>query len=219
MAFTHGLIADLPQGYDIVVGERGGLLSRGQKQRVAIPRSIISQPRVLLLDEATSALDPQAENIVQQALDNVSKNRTTIAIAHKLATIRNADNIVVMDKGTIVEQGSHKSLIAAGGAYSRLVKAQDLSVISGSNVSAQSDTEDPQADSKNDALEPTKSLTRASTEMQQRPNSNQDRDDYDKWKRVGLMSTIATNLRRSPELRWTYCILVPACFAAGTFRM
>jgi ATP-binding cassette subfamily B (MDR/TAP) protein 1 len=105
IAFAHDFISQLPNGYDTVIGERGGLLSGGQKQRVAIARSVISKPRILLLDEATSALDPHAEEVVQQALDNVSTGRTTITIAHKLATIRNADNIVVMERGRILEQG------------------------------------------------------------------------------------------------------------------
>jgi ATP-binding cassette subfamily B (MDR/TAP) protein 1 len=102
------------------------MLSGGQKQRVAIARSIISNPRVLLLDEATSALDPNAEHIVQKALNNVAANRTMVVIAHRLSTIRDADNIVVMSKGTIIEHGTHNELIESGGAYSRLVLAQDL---------------------------------------------------------------------------------------------
>jgi ATP-binding cassette subfamily B (MDR/TAP) protein 1 len=102
------------------------MLSGGQKQRLAIARSIVSNPKVLLLDEATSALDPKAEIIVQQALDNVSENRTTIVIAHKLSTIRNADSIAVMADGCVIEQGTHEELLDANGAYARLVRAQDL---------------------------------------------------------------------------------------------
>jgi ATP-binding cassette subfamily B (MDR/TAP) protein 1 len=119
-------IRDLPQGYDTPVGEKGGFVSGGQKQRIAIARSIISNPQILLLDEATSALDPKAEGIVQDALDNVSKARTTIMIAHRLSTVQKADKIVVMNQGRVVEQGSHGLLLAAKGAYFNLVNAQSL---------------------------------------------------------------------------------------------
>jgi ATP-binding cassette subfamily B (MDR/TAP) protein 1 len=94
-------------------------LSGGQKQRLAIARSIVSEPRVLLLDEATSALDPKAEKIVQQALDRVSKDRTTIVVAHKLSTIRTADNIVVMSDGAVVEQGTQQDLLELNMAYGK----------------------------------------------------------------------------------------------------
>ncbi|KAK3331292.1 P-loop containing nucleoside triphosphate hydrolase protein [Apodospora peruviana] len=125
-AFAHEFIEKLPNGYDSEIGERGAMISGGQKQRLAIARSIISNPRVLLFDEATSALDPNAERIVQEALNNVAVGRTMIVIAHRLSTIRDADNIVVMSGGQIVEQGTHNELVANGGAYWRLVQAQDL---------------------------------------------------------------------------------------------
>ncbi|KAF2676906.1 P-loop containing nucleoside triphosphate hydrolase protein [Lentithecium fluviatile CBS 122367] len=125
-AYADEFIERLPKGYDTQIGERAMMLSGGQKQRLAIARSIISDPKVLLLDEATSALDPKAEKMVQQALDSVAKNRTTIVIAHKLSTIRNADNIAVMSNGTVIEQGTHNTLLEKGGAYARLVRAQDL---------------------------------------------------------------------------------------------
>ncbi|XPS78515.1 ABC-type xenobiotic transporter [Ascochyta lentis] len=125
-AYAEEFIERLPRGYDTQLGERAMNLSGGQKQRLAIARSIVSEPRVLLLDEATSALDPKAEKIVQQALDRVSKDRTTIVIAHKLSTIRNADNIAVMADGAVIEQGTHDDLLALNGAYSRLVRGQDL---------------------------------------------------------------------------------------------
>lgn len=119
-------ITDTSKAYETWIGERGASLSGGQKQRIVIARSIISNPRVLLLDEATSALDPNAEKIVQKALNNVAKGRTMIIIAHRLSTIRDVDNIVVMAKGEVVEQGSHEELVTLGGAYARLVKTQDL---------------------------------------------------------------------------------------------
>ena len=125
-AYADEFIEHLPQGYDTQIGERAITLSGGQKQRLAIARSIVSSPQILLLDEATSALDPKAERIVQRALDNVSVNRTTIVIAHRLSTVRNADNIAVISNGAIIEQGTHNGLIAADGAYAALVRGQDL---------------------------------------------------------------------------------------------
>lgn len=125
-AFADEFIQDLPDKYDTRVGERGALLSGGQKQRIAIARSIISDPQILLLDEATSALDPEAEAKVQASLDNVSKSRTTILVAHKLSTVKKADKIVVMGKGEVIEQGTHQSLLELGGAYSKLVNGQSL---------------------------------------------------------------------------------------------
>ena len=123
---AHEFIEDLPNGYHTEVGERASMLSGGQRQRISIARSIISDPKVLLLDEATSALDPRAERVVQDALDRVSVNRTTLIIAHKLATVKNADNIVVMSYGCVMEEGTHDELIARDGQYAALVRAQDL---------------------------------------------------------------------------------------------
>ncbi|KAJ3360668.1 GTPase-activating protein [Kappamyces sp. JEL0680] len=125
-ANAHEFVLKLPHGYDTQVGERGLLLSGGQKQRIAIARAIIKDPKILLLDEATSALDTTSERIVQAALDNVSKSRTTITIAHRLSTIKNADKIVVMVRGEIVEQGNHDFLLKNKGLYAKLVEAQEI---------------------------------------------------------------------------------------------
>ncbi|KAJ3338547.1 Multidrug resistance protein 1 [Gonapodya sp. JEL0774] len=119
-------VLNLPAGLDTMVGERGAMLSGGQKQRIAIARAVIGEPKVLLFDEATSALDTASEKVVQRAIDKASENRTSITVAHRLSTIKNADMIVVMSHGKIVECGSHNELVAKKGAYSRLVEAQKL---------------------------------------------------------------------------------------------
>ncbi|XP_027368719.1 ABC transporter B family member 4-like [Abrus precatorius] len=121
LANAHGFISSLQQGYDTVVGERGIQLSGGQKQRVAIARAIVKSPKILLLDEATSALDAESERVVQDALDHVRVDRTTIVVAHRLSTIRDADSIAVIQNGVIAEKGKHDTLLNKGGTYASLV--------------------------------------------------------------------------------------------------
>jgi ATP-binding cassette, subfamily B, bacterial len=120
-AQIHHVIAALPEGYDTTVGERGYRFSGGEKQRIAIARTILRNPPILVLDEATSALDTQTERAVQDALDQLAEGRTTIAIAHRLSTIRDADQIIVLDSGRLVESGTHDELLALGGRYAALV--------------------------------------------------------------------------------------------------
>ncbi|MEJ2585200.1 MAG: ABC transporter ATP-binding protein [Robiginitalea sp.] len=126
VANAHDFIMQLPQGYDTNIGDGGNKLSGGQKQRLSIARAVLKNPPIMILDEATSALDTESERLVQEALENMMRNRTSLVIAHRLSTIQNADNIVVLQKGEIVEQGTHEELIRQGGVYRKLVEMQQL---------------------------------------------------------------------------------------------
>lgn len=124
IAFAHDFISELPNGYETIVGERGIFLSGGQRQRIAIARAVLTNSPVLILDEATSALDTESEKLVQKALSNLMENRTSIVIAHRLSTIRQADKIVVMERGKVIQTGTHTSLLEKGGVYKKLYELQ-----------------------------------------------------------------------------------------------
>ncbi|MEM6864314.1 MAG: ATP-binding cassette domain-containing protein, partial [Bacteroidota bacterium] len=128
IANAHEFITQLPEGYDTNIGDGGNKLSGGQKQRLSIARAVLKNPPIMVLDEATSALDTESERLVQDALEKMMQNRTSLVIAHRLSTIQNADAIVVMNKGRIVEQGTHDQLMKSQKSYKKLVEMQSFTV-------------------------------------------------------------------------------------------
>jgi ABC-type multidrug transport system fused ATPase/permease subunit len=124
MANAHDFIVQLPKGYDTVIGNRGVMLSGGQRQRLAIARALLKDPQILIFDEATSSLDTESEMLVQEAINRLMQGRTTLVIAHRLSTVVAADKILVLEKGRIVQQGTHQTLLAEGGLYARLYLMQ-----------------------------------------------------------------------------------------------
>jgi len=124
LAGAHDFILELPEGYDTIVGERGSSLSGGQRQRVAIARALVSDPKILIFDEATSALDYESEQIIQNNMRRIVEGRTAIIIAHRLSTVRRANRIITIERGRIVEDGTHDELIRSGGRYAMLYRLQ-----------------------------------------------------------------------------------------------
>ena len=215
LAFAHDFILQLPKGYETSVGQIGGVLSGGQKQRIAIARSVVSEPKILLLDEATSALDPHAEGIVQQALDSVAQNRTTIVIAHKLATIRNADNIVVMSSGRILEQGTHDSLVAQHGAYALLVEAQSLST----PLVNDEKNSTPESGSVKEEGEPMNALSRHATAETFQLEPQRDPENYELARKTSIVHTVIMLMQWTPELKYWYIVTLATCVLGGKHHL
>ncbi|KAM0280352.1 hypothetical protein ACHAQH_004065, partial [Verticillium albo-atrum] len=215
LSFAHDFILNLPQGYETRVGERGGLLSGGQKQGIAIARSIISEPKILMLDEATSVLDPHAEGIVQRALDSVSKDRTTIVIAHKLATIRNADNIVVMAQGQVCEQGTRDELLALDSVYARLVRAQDLSPVEGQDCKEAISSSEGDVKLVEDDHEQQPSLEKLRSAMAEGSIALGDRENHDMYPKSGIIQSVSKLATSTPGLMPWYIVSLSACIVGG----
>src|SRR3546814_7636856 len=126
IANAHEFILEMENGYETSIGDRGVRLSGGQKQRICIARAVLKNPPIMLLDEATSALDTESEKLVQEALNNLMKNRTSLVIAHRLSTIQKADHILVLSEGEVVEEGNHKQLMERQGVYRKLIEMQQV---------------------------------------------------------------------------------------------
>lgn len=206
-----------------MVGERAVLLSGGQKQRIAIARAVVSDPKILLLDEATSALDSQAEGIVQNALDKASMNRTTIVIAHRLSTIQNADNIVVMAKGKIIEQGTHEELLAQGAAYAKFVHAQALATKTikneaedESSLPDEAESDEPSFDDQDDAV---RILSRrksgrsvASQELERQDASVLKEKNYSLYTCIKRVFYLQRDMWPLLSLSWAACVVGGAVY-------
>jgi ATP-binding cassette subfamily B (MDR/TAP) protein 1 len=207
-ADAHDFIEKLPEGYNTELGENAGMLSGGQRQRISIARSIISDPKILLFDEATSALDPRAEKVVQNALDRVSANKTTLVIAHKLATIMGADNIAVMANGKVVEQGTHGELLERGGLYAAMVRAQDLGAEAREQDFRDAPDEGAYKDDADDSLQRTQSEAMPETRR---------KDDYLSAGTVeySLIKCILIMLKEHPDLYVWYALIALAGLILG----
>ena len=209
---AHDFIEKLPEGYNTQVGERASMLSGGQRQRVAIARSIISDPKVLLLDEATSALDPRAERVVQNALHRVSANKTTLIIAHKLATVMAADNIAVMANGKVIEQGNHSELLERDGLYAAMVRAQDLGTEAGEPEFCEESDEGGYV---KEALDRTVSLQRTQSEAMPKASEREVEQLTAGTVGYSLGKCIVVMLTEHPDLYLWYLVIAMGCLIGG----
>ncbi|KAK7745343.1 hypothetical protein SLS53_002839 [Cytospora paraplurivora] len=213
-AFADEFIDRLPEGYDTQVGDSGLKISGGQRQRIAIARSIVKKPKVLILDEATSAIDVRSERIIQAALDRVSRGRTTIMIAHRLSTIAKADNIIVLQKGKPVEQGTQENLLQnEEGVYSILIRAQRLALGGGEHEEKQASIN--QGIEENDDEEKLQA-TLSSEKSASRPmTSGDEADNNNKWKDRGILGSFGVLLLEQRSRFPVYIIILVSAAGAA----
>lgn len=216
-AGAHDFIEKLPEGYHTQLGESARMLSGGQRQRISIARSIISDPKILLFDEATSALDPRAEKVVQSALNRVSANKTTLIIAHKLATVMAADNIAVMAGGKVVEQGTHGELLELDGLYAAMVRAQDLGAKTEEDDFQEKLEPGPDEDDSAEGLglKPTLSLQRTKSEAMTKTAEGKLKHLTAGTVGYSLIKCIFVMLKEHPDLYLWYILTALACLIAG----
>lgn len=212
-AFADEFISRLPEGYETHVGDAGIKLSGGQRQRLAIARAIVKQPKILILDEATSSIDVRGEKVVQAALDKVSKNRTTIMIAHRLSTVKKADNIVVLAKGKVVEWGTHESLMAkVGGPYWLLTNSQKLSMGDAESVDTDSEVTDVEKRTMD-------IMTLDETKEEPRSSESTAVEEPEHKQRGVLRSFGALLVEQKPFWPWHMVMLSSAVVAGGKLPM
>ncbi|KAK3686424.1 hypothetical protein LTR37_019812 [Vermiconidia calcicola] len=214
-ADAHEFIEKLPEGYHTQLGERAGMLSGGQRQRISIARSIISDPRILLFDEATSALDPRAEKVVQNALNRVSANKTTLIIAHKLATVMAADNIAVMANGKVVEQGNHSELVERDGLYAAMVRAQDLGADAREQNFRAGLDEGSYGEDSDEKIDRDLSLQRTQSEVMPKVSENKSEQLTAGTVDYPLIKCVLIMLKEHPDLYGWYTLLALAYLILG----
>ena len=208
-ASVDNFVQNLPQQYHTIVGERSTLISGGQRQRIAIARAIVSNPKILLLDEATSALDPDTEQVVQEALDRVSRDRTTIVIAHRLATIQKADKIVLLKDGRISEQGNHEFLLHHGGLYANMWGRQNLAVTA-TQIQTETTAYGSQANLP-ESVETEKSLAGARSGIDTPDSKRLDK----RFGRLSALSCVFLIFKEQKKIRLLFLIGCLACIVAG----
>ncbi len=209
---VHEFISQLPAGYETIVGVRGNLLSGGQRQRVAIARAFISKPVILIFDEATSALDAESERLVQAAIDRASRGRTTIVIAHNLATVKNADRIVIMRDGTVTEEGTHDSLLRTSDTYVRTWTAQNLVAEEYWTHNGRSSSDTHTTMSRDTATEKMKDDS-----GKERTSDRADDTVIDMTQdhSASFMRSVLFSITGSKSLHYLCAILLPVCIVAG----